>query len=451
MFVAFGPAVSDLARPINKKDLTMKHRLFRVLLVVLTALSLGPPVRAAAAERPNVVLIMVDDFGAECVGVYGGTSYQTPHMDALAAGGIQFTNAYTPPLCTPTRVQLMSGQYPFRNGWSVGIWSKDQPGQVVDPRTLPLGAMMRGAGYKTAVAGKWQLARFEDHPDHAAQCGFDAHCLWTWRYQTTGKEKPSRYWNPAVWKAGRLLGGTEGEFGPDLYCDALIEFMRTHRDEPFFLYYPMTLVHLPFVQPPGSDAEGDAVRFAAMVEYADGLIGRLVAALDELGLREKTVVLVTGDNGTPREVTSQCNGQAIQGGKGQMTEAGARVPLIANWPGTAPHGAVFDDLVDTSDILPTLAELSGAELPADRVIDGRGFARRLHGEAGNPRQWVYVELKDDWFLRDKKYRLDGDGMLCDMSDRYGARRLTEPLVDEARAAKERLESALRELRGGLDR
>lgn len=432
----------------------MVNFLFRLFPILAAAASLpftGSPVWAAAGEKPNIVLIMVDDFGAECVGAYGGTSYQTPNLDALAAGGIHFTNAYTPPLCTPTRVQLMSGQYPFRNGWPVGIWTKDQAGQVVNPETLSLGAMMRGAGYKTAVAGKWQLARFEDHPDHAARCGFDAHCLWTWRYKTEEDNKPSRYWDPAVWQAGRLLRGTDGKFGPDLYCDALIEFIRAHRDEPFFVYYPMTLVHLPFVRPPGSDAEGDAAQFGAMVAYADGLIGRLVGALDELGLREKTVVLVTGDNGTPRAVTSQCNGRAIRGGKGQMTEAGARVPLIANRPRAVPAGVVLDDLVDTSDILPTLAALSGAALPSGRVIDGRSFAPRLCGEPGNPREWVYVELGKNWYLRDKKYRLDDDGVLYDMSDRYDARRLNEPLDDETRAAKGRLQAAFRKLRGRSDR
>ena len=407
---------------------------------------------AAAPDRPNIVLIMIDDLGAECVGVYGGTSYETPVMDKLAAEGMRFTNAYTPPLCTPTRVQIMSGQYPFRNGWPVGIWTKDRPHQFVDPDRLPMGAMMQKCGYKTAIAGKWQLGRFDDHPDHARKCGFDAHCLWMWKNDIAEGGKTPRYWDPAVWKDGRQMKETKGKFGPDLYCDALIEFMRKHREEPFFAYYPMALTHLPFIVPPESDAKTSPEKFAAMVHYADRLIGRIVSELEQLGLRENTLVLVTGDNGTPGKVTSKLGDKTIPGGKHQMTEAGTRVPLIANWPGTVPAGAVRDDLVDTSDVLPTLAEIADTKPPAGHlvdghVVDGRSFAAQLRGEEGTPREWVYLQLKDKWFLRDKKYRLDSDGSFYDMSDRYAAKKLKSPLSEEAKAAKGRLEKAFAGLRG----
>ena len=400
-----------------------------------------------SSESPNVLLIMLDDFGAECVRAYGGTSYKTPHMDALAVGGMRFTNAYTPPLCTPTRVQIMSGQYPFRNGWPDGIWTKKRLEQNVDPRHLAIGGLMQGAGYATAVAGKWQLARFDDDPEHAARCGFHAHCLWTWKHELAGDGRTSRYWDPKIWENGRLREDIENEFGPDLYCDALIDFIRQRRDEPFFVYYPMALVHLPFVQPPESDAKGNPAKFAAMVQYADTLIGRLVWELETLGLREKTLVLVTGDNGTPRQVVSKCKGRTIRGGKGYMTEAGTRVPLIVNWPGKVSAGTICDDLVDTSDFLPTLVELAGAELPAGTEIDGRSFAPQLRGREGNPREWIYVQLKDKWLLRGKKYRLDSDGALFDMSMRYGAKRLKTPLSEEATIAKRRLEEAFEKLRG----
>ncbi len=402
--------------------------------------------QADRQEKPNVLLIMLDDFGAECVGIYGGESYKTTNMDSLAAGGMRFTNAYTPVVCTPTRVQIMSGQYPFRNRWPSGIWKRERQEQVVDPQRLPLGAMMQRAGYKTAVAGKWQLGRFDDHPNHAALCGFDAHCLWTWRHDIAGKKNPSRYWSPTVWQNSQIREDTKDKFGPDLYCQSLIDFMRKHRGEPMFLYYPMALVHLPLVQPPGCQAKGKD-RFAAMVAYADELIGRLVSALDELGLREKTLIIITGDNGTPRQITSLLDGQKIPGGKNKMTETGARVPLIANWPGQIAPGRICDDLVDTSDILPTLAELAKAQPPQEKTIDGRSFAPQLKGQPGKPRDWVYVQRDQNWFLRSKKYRLDDNGSLYDMSNRYNAKRLSPPLSKEATAAKRHLQKAFKELRG----
>jgi arylsulfatase A len=401
-----------------------------------------------ADERPNIVLIMADDMGAECLGCYGGTSYKTPNLDRLAAEGMRFENAYCTPLCTPTRVQILTGRYPFRTGWAHFI----RRDEFFDPtKEKTFAHVMKSAGYATAVAGKWQLCHFDRRPDHPRQCGFDEHCLWTFLYQ--GRQR-RRYWNPMIWQNGKLRDDVADRFGPDVYCDYLIDFMKRRKDGPFLAYFPMCLVHLPKVQTPANkgavpkDQPKPGMKdplFAGMVEYADTLVGRIVKAVDDLGLRRRTLILFTGDNGTPPQFTSMLAGQPIKGGKGTVTEQGARVPLIGNWPGTTPAGQVTDQLVDFTDILPTLADLGGAKAPAGVTIDGRSFLPQLQGRPGKPRDWVYCQYLDDFFIRDKRWRLHSDGRFADMSDRYNPK-TADPGDPAAAAARRRLEAALAALR-----
>lgn len=415
-----------------------------------------------AEEPPNVVLIMADDLGAEALGSYGSTSYNTPHLDSLARAGIRFANAYATPLCTPTRIQIMTGQYPFRNGWRGGIWTKPEDEQYFDPDTYNIGRMMQEAGYATATAGKWQLARFQDRPQHPQKLGFNESALWTWRYardlpegvRMEGENKPSRFWSPGIWKNGELMQETGGKFGPDVYTDFLIDFMRRHQGESFFVYFPMALTHWPFVPVPGMDGDKDGTRegpaaqknFAAMVGYMDRLVGRITRALEEMGERENTLILFTGDNGTASEIRSRLGEKVIRGGKHELTEAGTRVPLIASWPGTTPEGTVSEDLIDLSDILPTLADVAGARVPGGITIDGRSFLPQLEGRAGNPRKWVYVQQGEDWFIRGKTWRLRKDGELADMTNRYEPRIISKNPDPKAAEAKRRLQKWVTTLR-----
>lgn len=405
-------------------------------------------------RRPNIVFIMADDLGAECLGSYGGTSYKTPHLDALAASGVRFENCYSTPICSPSRAQVMTGRYPFRTGWTRLINGKPEADEFLSPDERTFGHVLKDAGYATALAGKWQLCQFNRHPDHAKQCGFDEHCCWTWRIK--GVQQP-RYWSPAIWQDGRRRKDTGGKYGPDLFCDFLIDFMTRNRNRPFFAYYPMVLVHGPFLPTPagagGSKGtkgkRGGVENFASMVAYMDKLVGRLLAAAERLGIRQNTLFVFTGDNGTPRQVTSKLGDRPINGGKGRMSEAGTRVPLIANWKGAAPPGRVLEDLVDFSDMMPTFAELAGARLPKGVEIDGRSFAPQLRGRRGNPRQWAYVQLGGGRFVRDRRWRLDERGRLYDMQDRYGARQVdTRTTADaEAKAAYNKLKAALGALQG----
>jgi len=405
----------------------LTRRLFGILLTA-TALSLitTDSLRAAggtsALRPPNIIVILADDLGAECLSSYGSTSYKTPHLDALAESGIRFMNCYATPLCSPSRVQLMTGRYGFRTGWTNMIErGAGATRDFFDPtKERTFGHVLKAAGYATAQAGKWQLCRFQEHPDHVKECGFDESCSWTWLYDG---RRTDRYWTPSIWQNGKLRENVNDKYGEDVFCDFLIDFITRHRAEPFFIYYPMVLVHDPFEPTPdelktGSDdrkeRKADVSHFPAMVAYMDKTVGRLIAALDKLKLRENTLVLFTGDNGTPRQITSQLGDNAIPGGKGMVTHVGSHVPLIASWPGTIPAGRVLDDLIDFTDVLPTLADVAGDDLSRGVAMDGRSFLPQLRGGTGQPREWVYVQLGNASFVRDQRWLLHNDGRFYDI-------------------------------------
>jgi arylsulfatase A len=345
------------------------------------------PCSAAEVRRPNIILIMADDLGYECITANGGQSYQTPNLDQLAAGGMRFERCYVQPLCTPTRVQLMTGQYNVRNYIAF---------RTIDRDATTFAHPLKQAGYVTGVAGKWQLGTGKNLPQ---RLGFDEAYLW----QHT--RRPPRYANPGLEFNGEERDFSNGEYGPDIINDFAIDFVTRHKDEPFFLYYPMILTHGPFPPTPDSpdwdpkakqDSDGNAPKhFGDMVRYMDKLVGRLVAKLDELGIRDNTLVMFLGDNGTGKGLTTQFKGQPYPGGKGLTNARGMHVPLIANWPGHVPASKVNDDLVDSTDFFPTLCEVAGVKVPASLTIDGHSFAPQLAGETGNPRDWIYM-----WYAKD---------------------------------------------------
>ena len=416
--------------------------------VVLVASFLGTAFAADAPlpSRPNIVVILADDFGPECVGAYGGTSYRTPNLDALARSGIRFANAYATPLCSPSRVQLMTGRYGFRTGWTELIGAKTP--RCLDPKEKTFGHILKAHGYATALAGKWQLARFDERPDHVKECGFDESCAWAWVFD--GKKTP-RYWRPELWQDGMMRGDVADRYGEDVFREFLVKFMERSRGRPFFAYYPMVLTHDPFEPPPGSPGAGkkkakaSTENFPAMVAYLDATVGRFVAELERLGLRENTLILFTGDNGTPRAITSRLGERAVKGGKGQMTHIGCNVPLLASWPGKIPAGRVSGDLIDLSDVVPTLCELTGAPLP-EGPIDGRSFAPQLRGERGEPREWIFSQLGQKRFVRGGRFLLHEDGRLYDVVlDPFEEKDLAGSEDAEAKAAKRRLGEALARL------
>jgi len=404
-----------------------------------------------ATERPNIVLIMADDLGYECLSCYGSASYSTPVLDRLAGTGLRFEHCYAQPLCTPSRVKIMTGRSNFRNYVRFGEF---------DFKERTFAHVLRGAGYDTCIVGKWQLkGRGVTGPYDA---GFDEYCLW--HMEDFEAPKGSRYRDPKIIKDGQLLQNLEGKYGPDIFCDCILSFIERHKSnksKPFFLYYPMALTHGPFVPTPDSPQWGQDVSnkkyYRDMIAYMDKTIGRIIQKLDDLGLRKDTLILFTADNGTPRGITSQMqDGSTIEGGKGLTTDAGTHVALIANWKGTTPEGKICGDLVDFSDFLPTLADAGGASLPKNVIIDGRSFLPQLRGEKGNPRDWVFCWYRRDpgstlhRFARDKRWKLYGQSDLERTGKLYDV--LADPLEEnpiepgqggeQAKAAKAKLQAVL---------
>ena len=335
-----------------------------------------------SGRRPNIVLIMADDLGYECIGANAGTSYKTPVLDKMAARGIRFEHCYSQPLCTPSRVKIMTGICNVRNYVKFG---------VLDKKETTFAHLLKRAGYATCVVGKWQLGGGLEGPGHF---GFDEYCLWQ------VNRRPGRYPNPGLEVNGKQVNYTNGEYAPAVVSDFACDFMRRNKAKPFLVYYPMILTHCPFEPTPDSpdwdpkskgsrSYKGTAKYFGDMVTYMDKIVGKFVAALEKLGLREDTLVLFTGDNGTDKPVVSMMAGRKVAGGKGAMTDAGTRVPFIADWPGVIPKGTVSRDVVDFSDLLPTLCECAGVSVPPKLGIDGRSFLPQLKGEKGNPREWIH--------------------------------------------------------------
>jgi arylsulfatase A len=373
-----------------------------------------------AATKPNVILILADDLGYETIGADGGTSYKTPVLDKLAATGARFTHCYAQPLCTPSRVQLMTGLSNARNYINFGN---------MDPQAVTFGNYFKDAGYTTCVAGKWQLG---EDPQLPKKFGFDEYCLW----QHT--RRPSRYANPGLEINGVEKDYTNGEYGPDIVNDYAMNFITRNKSKPFFLYYPMMLTHSPYEATPdskdwggrgagkkkgkGKAAKHDGEHFGDMVEYMDKLIGKLVARLEQDGLRENTLLIFLGDNGTGVGTRSMMGDKLVIGGKGRTNDAGMRVPLIANWPGRIPKEIVCKDLVDTTDFLPTICEAAGVKTADPEKLDGRSFFPQLCGEQGNPRKWIYSwysprqnnKMTVREFALDQHYKLYSTGELFDI-------------------------------------
>ncbi len=406
-----------------------------ISLVAAWGFAVEPSTKAAGPERtqPNIILIMADDVSWEAFGCYGADDYQTPRIDAIAKQGLQFNHCYSTPICTTSRVKLMTGQYNFRNYTHFGYLNPDQK---------TFAHLLKGAGYKTAIAGKWQLNGLTNElPGYESNrrpydAGFDEYMLWQLtKPKSVQQGGGERFWSPIFEHNGMLLGieDNANRYGPDMLCDFVCDFIQRNQEGPFFVYYPMVLVHDPFVPTP--DTIGDADRghaanksrakdkkqnFVAMVAYMDKIVGRIFDQVAAVGQLENTIILFTADNGTNVAITSSWRGQAIQGGKGGMTDMGTHVPLVAYWKNHTPAGKQVDSLVEFTDFYPTLAEAAGVALGAGDPIDGLSFYHHLIGTSGKERNWVLCHYQPYWnktpgqFVRNQAYKLYRDGRFFDI-------------------------------------
>jgi len=350
--------------------------------LLLSLCLLTGEIQATAADRPNIVFILADDLGWTDLSCQGSRYYQTPAIDRLASQGMRFTHGYTcGPNCQPTRAALMSGQYGPRTGvYTVGAidrfdWQTRPLKPVNNVTELPLSVrtvanVLQDAGYDTAMFGKWHLGQKDTH--HPARRGFAEALVTMGAHYDFKIDPPVEY--------------PEGQYLADFLTDRAVEFISRRRDRPFFLYLPHFGVHSPHVAKPElvqkfkdlptSAGHSNAV-YAAMIASVDESVGRILATLDQQGLAENTVVIFSSDNGgvggyvregvkASGDVTDNA---PLRSGKGSLYEGGVRVPWIVRWPGHIPQGVTESPIISV-DLLPTLAELAHAELPAGQPLDG---------------------------------------------------------------------------------
>lgn len=385
---------------------------------ILTCLLLSFSIPTFAAERPNILVILCDDIGAHELGLYGHPKHRTPTLDELGRTGIWFTTGYSTPICHPTRSEIMTGQYGHHNG--VYQFPGRPGGPTADTGVddisshLTFGKIFKQAGYVTAHAGKWQLSG--KHPTLIRECGFDEYCMWAYKHNLPagvehnggweGKPgvKTARYWHPSIVQNGKYVDTDEDSYGPDIFSDFILDFISRSENNPFFVYYPMALTHGPFFSTPDTTKtledrfKQDKNNWQANVEYTDKIVGKLLAGLEQLGKRENTLVIFVGDNGTGGD------------GKAQTTEKGARVPFIVNGPGLVKPQGESRELVDLSDIVPTICEVAGIVLPKDHIIDGVSIAPYLRGETKPLREWIYAYLGTQRVVRTKRWLLENNSM-----------------------------------------
>ena len=384
---------------------------FTSVLTTLAALLLGA-FTAQANDQPNIILIMADDMGYEALSSNGSESCKSPNLDKLAAKGVRFTNCFSNPICTPSRVKLMTGQYNVRNYVKFGWLDREQ---------TTFAHQLKAAGYATAIAGKWQLGRDKDSPQHF---GFEQSCLWqhtrSGRSNEDGKNIDRRFVNPQLEFNGVEKDFTNGEYGPQVCTDFICEFIDKNKKKPFLVYYPMILTHCPFDPTPDStdwdpkrlgsttykgDRNDPQRHFRDMVAYADRAVGQIVSQLEKSGVRDNTLIIFTGDNGTDTPIVTPWNGKKVAGGKGTMSDTGTRVPLIVNWPaGIRKAGRVVDDLVEFTDVFPTICEVTTAKLPKNHPGDGASIVPVLRNQAGaRKKDWVYIWYRKQVMVRNKQY------------------------------------------------
>lgn len=392
------------------------------LLALGLATSLGR-VSADDAPPPNVIIIFTDDQGSLDTHTYGSEDLVTPHLDALAERGVRFTQFYAAaPVCSPSRAGLLTGRYPLRAGVPSNAAPPPLPsshfGNGLPSEQMTIAELLKSEGYATALVGKWHLGiepgmqpndqGFDHAFGHLGGCIDNYGHVFYW-------DGPNRH--------DLFRNGTEvfsdGEFFPDLMVREATEFIEAHRDVPFFLYFAMNLPHYPL--------QGDARwlehyrelpyprnLYAAQVSAMDERIGQLIAVVDELSLRRKTLIIYQSDHGHSVEERTHFGGGnpgPFRGAKFSLFEGGIRVPAIVSLPGTIPEGEVRDQLAHGCDWLPTIADFTGAGLPMGGV-DGRSLRDVIILNAATPHEVVHWQVgagtNAQWAVREGDWKLIGN-------------------------------------------
>ena len=371
---------------------------------------------AKTKNKPNIILIVADDLGYGELGCYGQQKIKTPNIDKLATEGVKFINFYAgSPVCAPSRCVLMTGKHGghayVRDNYEVGTWESFQGQLPLPDKEITIAELLKRAGYKTGAFGKWGLGRVNSSGDPLNQ-GFDtffgyncqrhAHNYYP-KYLIHNKEK--------IFLDGNNRSKTGKHYAPKLIADKAIEFIKENRNNPFFLYYPTIIPHLPLQVPEDEKKQylgkweekpynGKAylpdktprATYAAMISFLDKNVGRIMETLQKLNLDENTIIIFTSDNGTTYlkdEVDYEFfnSTKGLKGLKGSVYEGGLKVPLIVRWKGKIKEGRIINNPFAFYDIMPTIADIAGIKIPQN--IDGLSFLPLL---AGNKNKQKFHEF-----------------------------------------------------------
>ncbi len=368
--------------------------------------------RAWAADTPNIVIVFTDDQGYGDLGCYGSKTIRTPRIDRLAEEGTRFTSFYAQIVCGPSRSALLTGRYPVRSGgWSMPA------------SEITIAELLQRSGYATCCIGKWDVSnRAAIRPRMPRAKGFD------YFWGTLGANDDGRV---AFHKNDEPAGRTSDMASlTRIYTDEAIDFVRTNKnkEKPFLLYLAHTMVHSVIDASAEFKGKSQGGLYGDTVEELDHHTGRLLDAIDELGLRDNTIVIFTTDNGpwnNMQDVLGPRHGGAIawgssgplREGKGSTYEGGSRVPCIVRWPGNVPAGRTSDAIFSTLDFMPTFAALCGYKAPDDRIVDGVDQTDLLRGksEVGAREDFYYFSDNELHGVRVGKWKL----MLAGRKSFYG--------------------------------
>lgn len=337
-----------------------------------------------ATDKPNIIIILADDVGYDALSSHGNQTFQTPRLDEMRSNGMDFTHCYGSPLCSPSRFMFVTGQYNFRN---YTVWGEMNPNQKT------FANLMQAAGYATYVAGKWQ---FDGGDTAIRNFGYDDYSVWD-----PDKDLPagSHYKDPHVYEKGRFLSASKikDKYGDDIFTTRVLSFIKSNQDNKFFVFFPITLCHAPYSPTPDNPeftnwpANGnDTTFFPSMIKYMDKKVGQIIDSLKAWNLYDNTIVMFSGDNGTPQHIWYSVNEVLKEGTKASTTAAGTNVPLIVTWPTKIAGGQINRNLVDFTDFLPTVADAAQISIPNEYgVIDGVSFYNQLDGTSDASRSWVF--------------------------------------------------------------
>ncbi|SHI70451.1 Sulfatase [Pseudozobellia thermophila] len=407
-----------------------------------------PPLYGQKGSRPNIVIVFTDDQGYQDVGVFGSSLIKTPNLDTMAGNGIKFTDFYSAsPVCSPSRAALLTGAYPPRVGVPKVLWPNLEGG--LSNQEMTIADMLKAKGYATACIGKWHLG--DEAQYLPTQQGFDEY--YGIPFSNDMSVNPSaKVSGDIVFREGMTLdslrekkwrGGKVPLFRQDeiieypvdqktltqRYTKEALGFIKENKEKPFFLYVAQTMPHIPLYASEAFKGKSERGLYGDVIEELDWSVGQILETLDKLGLAENTLVVFASDNG-PWDLKNGHGGSALplRGHKFSTYEGGMRVPMIAQWKGTIPAGAVCSEVASTIDLFPTIAFLTGGDLP-EEIIDGKNIWPLLAGKkksSPHKRKGFYYFFEEtaeavrqgDWKLRRREGKIELYNLADDISEAH---------------------------------